>query len=548
MRAIEIPTRPPRNDGLCSSFASSLFLAGLLLCAGAPASRASLVSHWRFDETTGITVHDVTGRNDGQLSGTGATFAAGGIQGGAVQLDRTQNGFVRMAPIPGLVTNDFSVVAWMRVVANDLTPQTYLVTLHQAWTPNGFLMLVNESGGLGSSSKAAFVLTDGNHVATSSTVVTDGQWHQVVMVSSKTGLTSVYVDGSPAEASFPTPNVTELSPPFLVGGVHGVNVAGVTDGAYSGLVDDVQIYDHALTDQDVNRLFANPGFNLPQLEQAVLFVPEAGPFVGSVEVRLLSTIPGAVLRYTLNGNDPVLTSPRYEAPFTLRETTTIKTRLFVNEFPVSEVIAATYTKQAPIAFQPVGGLFTNSVEVTIVNHLGLGIVRYTQDATEPVAASPAYTQPIRLDAATTVKARIFINGFPASETLSAEYLRVYAVDDGIPASWREQYFGPNYLTDPRVAADADPDGDGFNNRIEYDHQTVPTNKTSYPPTVLAIRAIPRLEWNTIPGLSYRVLRKPDANATTWTVVLPPFRAADTKASFVDEGAPMTSIYLIEVVP
>lgn len=39
--------------------------------------------------------------------------------------------------------------------------------------------------------------------------------------------------------------------------------------------------------------------------------------------------------------------------------------------------------------------------------------------------------------------------------------------DGIPNSWREQYFGPDYATDPQAAATADPDGDGANNYREY---------------------------------------------------------------------------------
>lgn len=61
--------------------------------------------------------------------------------------------------------------------------------------------------------------------------------------------------------------------------------------------------------------------------------------------------------------------------------------------------------------------------------------------------------------------QVFLNNFPITEVLSASYARVYALDDGIPAEWRERYFGPGYLTDPRGAAEADPDGDGWTTKI-----------------------------------------------------------------------------------
>ena len=45
----------------------------------------------------------------------------------------------------------------------------------------------------------------------------------------------------------------------------------------------------------------------------------------------------------------------------------------------------------------------------------------------------------------------------------------------IPGTWLAQYFGPNYRTDPNAAINADPDHDGLTNLEEYQHGTDPTN-------------------------------------------------------------------------
>ncbi len=132
----------------------------------------------------------------------------------------------------------------------------------------------------------------------------------------------------------------------------------------------------------------------------------------------------------------------------------------------------------PITVIPAGGLFTNQLQVVLQNNTGAGIIRYTVDGTEPDANSIAYSTPALLTAGTEIRAAVFNGGAPTTATLSTSYQRVYALNDGIPASWREQYFGPGYLTDPRVAAEADPDGDLMDNHQEYWAETSPVDAGS----------------------------------------------------------------------
>lgn len=514
-----------------------------------PPSATGLLAHWRLDETSGTTARDRAGQRDGQVTSTGAVFVGGGVAGGALRLDRDQNGYVAVPHLPELVTNDFTVVAWARLAAGDTTPGTFLLTQHEAWHANGWLLLLNQSEnvGWGEAGRASVAVNTGFDTLSSTSPINDGQWHQIALVYGRDTTTALYVDGAPAEASRPSVPMAGRGAPFLIGGLFGVAATGVIQGAYTGWVDDVQVYGRALPDDQLDRLFRNPGQNLDDLASPLSIAPPGGEFVGSITATLTTSIPGALIRYTLDGSEPSATSTAYQSPLTIRDTTTVKARLFVNDFPASEIVCATFTELPPVMFQPAGGLFTNSIPVSIVNQLGVGSLYYTLDGSDPTVGSVLYAGPVTVTAATTLKARVFVGTFPVSEVRTATFARVYALDDGIPPEWRERYFGPGYLTDPRVAAEADPDSDGWTNRLEYDGDSDPTSPNSYPVVTAAIRAIPLVSWNSIPGLKYRVLRKPRLNAPAWDVVLPAFEATESTSRYVDLEAPGTAVYLIELV-
>ncbi len=283
----------------------------------------------------------------------------------------------------------------------------------------------------------------------------------------------------------------------------------------------------------------------------ITITPPAGTFTNSVQVSIQSGYPNSYVRYTTDGNDPTQTSTTYTGPFTLTQTRTVKARLFVNGFPASEIAEATYTRYVPpdIQFIPAGRLFTNQLGVTLVNNVGGGTtIRYTLNGSAPTSTSTAYAGPINLTAAATIRAQVYLGNFFVSDVFTESYARVYAfANDGVPFAWREQYFGPGFLTNPCAAADADCDDDGYVVAEEYQYSTDPTDGDSAPEIILTVRAVPRLTFTTIPGRSYRIQRTTTLNPPAWQTIVESVTAIGPQMHYVDEEAPNTSYYQVELI-
>jgi alpha-L-fucosidase len=67
-------------------------------------------------------------------------------------------------------------------------------------------------------------------------------------------------------------------------------------------------------------------------------------FTNQLPVSFSTTIPGATIRYTVNGSEPVHTSFAATAPVFLNQTATVKAKCFINDKPVSGTAVATFTK------------------------------------------------------------------------------------------------------------------------------------------------------------------------------------------------------------
>lgn len=144
----------------------------------------------------------------------------------------------------------------------------------------------------------------------------------------------------------------------------------------------------------------------------------------------------------------------------------------------NQVLTVTEQPQ-PLEIQPAAGFVALPAAVTLVSRVDGRQVHYTLDGTEPTPATPAYTSPITLTTSTRVLARVFLDNVPASDTIGALYLE-NRWNDGIPVSWREQFFSPDWFNHTDAAVLADVDGDGVNNLQEWLAGTNPQDDTSRP--------------------------------------------------------------------
>ena len=219
------------------------------------------LAHWTFDESSGDTARDGVDGFDGMLSPTGAEFVPGGVSGNALYLDRTANGYVEIGPYFGFTKGDFSIVAWVKTLENDLSNDTIVLGKHEAGVPNGYFVFLNQtaSGTIGQPGKASFFGGALEQSTTSTTSVTDGAWHQIVAVWQAGLGKTIYVDGSPAEATQPDLPIAGNAASFIIG---GVSIGGMPTGLFTGWIDELQLYDVALSAEDVDALYARPAKEL----------------------------------------------------------------------------------------------------------------------------------------------------------------------------------------------------------------------------------------------------------------------------------------------
>lgn len=364
--------------------------------AAAPAS--SLLAHWRFDELAGPGVEDTTGRHPGVLSPRGASFVPDGVAGGALSLRRADNGYVDLGRSLPLDSPGFTVAAWVRTPPGHASELAAILTRHRPGQPNGYGLFLNPVGIPDTAGRASALV--GGMQITGITPVHDGGWHHVVLRSHQGGRMEILVDGRPAEAG----DFAQTPVPSPARAVIGGFDAGAIVGTFEGDLDELQVYDIALTDAQVAFLYAHPGATAARDPASVQIVPPGGAYTAPVTVRLLANLPELSLRYTTDGLAPTASSPRYTGPLVLGASTVLRAAPFRDDVPAGEPIVATFVVEIPeppvIRSQP------TDVEVLIAYPFALAVEAsgtapltfewYRNDQLLPGHSGPVLAVPISL--------------------------------------------------------------------------------------------------------------------------------------------------------
>ncbi|NOR67202.1 MAG: hypothetical protein GQ528_07585, partial [Woeseiaceae bacterium] len=215
---------------------------------------ADLVDHWRLDEGSGDTAfNSVTGGVDGTISG--ATWANEPPRGVVLSFDGVDD-VVTMVDYKAILGGaSRSMSLWFKTDGAGTGPNGR--GLFGWGTPAGsgvrWELAINMQGD--PRVPGALRINASSGTRTGQTVVTDSEWHHVAVTLDDDGSPTseemyVYLDG--VEETY---SQTNAGVAINTGSDADVRIGnGVRDdqnGFFSGLIDDVRIYDHALTEAEI---------------------------------------------------------------------------------------------------------------------------------------------------------------------------------------------------------------------------------------------------------------------------------------------------------
>ena len=158
---------------------------------------------------------------------------------------------------------------------------------------------------------------------------------------------------------------------------------------------------------------------------APVFIPPSTAFDDSLNISITSETLDATIFYTTDESIPDTTSLVYSGTVTITRSTTFKAIAVADNMLPSSVSEAVYTKNATPAvipvFDPSGGTFVDSVTVTISSSTPGSSIYYTLDGNDPDTTSSVYTQPLKIEQTSTLKAIAIADGFLASDVAEEVY-------------------------------------------------------------------------------------------------------------------------------
>ena len=188
------------------------------------------VAYWKLDETEGEIAYDSAGVYDGVLNGFPTWQPTGGAVDGALAFDSIDD-YVSTPFVLNPADGKFSVFAWIK---GGTPGQAFL---SQAGGMN-WLCTDSLEGNLMTELKE---LGRGSAELLSQTIITDGDWHRIGLVWDGSNRT-LYVDDV---------EVAKDTQANLVGSENGLYIgtgkAKEAGTFFSGLIDDVRIYNRAVT-------------------------------------------------------------------------------------------------------------------------------------------------------------------------------------------------------------------------------------------------------------------------------------------------------------
>jgi hypothetical protein len=207
-----------------------------------------LIGYWKLDEEEGDIAYNSIGDNHGILSGNPTWQPDSGQVAGTLEFDGT-NDYVETGFVLNPTDGAFSVFAWIKGGAPG---QVIISQADGIGTGETWLGMDALGGNLMTGLMPYQVGRTVIFPLESQSLITDGQWHHIGFVWDGS-YRSLYVDGT--EVAKDTNPIT-LSPLIFADGGLYFGTSKILDAGtfFSGLIDDVHIYDKTLTTEQIAAL------------------------------------------------------------------------------------------------------------------------------------------------------------------------------------------------------------------------------------------------------------------------------------------------------
>ena len=204
-----------------------------------PVTADGLVGHWPLDDARGTIATDASNNgHDGTLTG-GISFTSNAINGAVENaLDFSGvNDFVSLPNIDGTIDNQFTLSAWI----NPDDVNSGYQGIAGTDSAKGFMAFVNKGS-------LAFALRtdDGRKLISHGTIVAN-RWQHVAVSYNGRSMTW-FINGNEVGSEAHTGQVSD-------GAIGYIGWSGYGEEYFEGGIDDVQLFDNALTEQQIDNLF-----------------------------------------------------------------------------------------------------------------------------------------------------------------------------------------------------------------------------------------------------------------------------------------------------
>jgi len=201
---------------------------------------AELIGWWTFDEGSGNTAFDLSGLdNNGTLQGDPQWVE--GINGGALELDGSGDWVAIDGIADDLTENNFTVMAWIKTTQSG----------------DGNVVASNDTGGghdFVFGVDGGNLLVEADSVNTYPPTITDDEWHHIAYT--REGSTAfAYTDGELVGTETPSGDQAAQARWSI-----GQEWDSSPSDFYQGLVDDVKIFNHPLTQDEILGAMVGTGF------------------------------------------------------------------------------------------------------------------------------------------------------------------------------------------------------------------------------------------------------------------------------------------------